>query len=102
MLIVYMVLPEDFRKKFRHFIEDEIASIEQHDFEVERHKSMWKYQNAWDFMYGQEVGFLYGSLMGYWEGKKGKSPTDEEIVEMNELVEEHASQLRETLEKYWD
>ncbi len=45
---------------------------------------------------------MYGSLIGYWEGKKGKSPTDEEIVEMNELVEEHASQLRETLEKYWD
>ncbi len=52
MLINYVVLPEDFRKKFRHFIEDEIASIERHDFEVERHKSIWKYQNAWDFMYG--------------------------------------------------
>jgi len=102
MLIIYVALPEIFRKEFRHFIEDEIASIGRPNFPVERHKSVWKYQNAWDFMYGQEVGFLHGWFIGYWGAERGGKPTDEEIVEINELVEEYALQLREKLEQYRD
>jgi len=89
--------------KFRNALDEvirngikDLATIEELN---ERLKKAWKYDDEYNFMYGQTVGFYRGIARKMFRDSYDIEPDSEEIAELDEIIESHASELRKALEK---
>ena len=62
-----------------------------------RLKKIWKFKNADDFIYGYAIGQLEGYAYGVYFGLTKKIPTSEETIEIKEIVEIRAKEIRKEI-----
>lgn len=62
-------------------------------------QKIWKFDSAYDFMYGFAVGQMSGLALGYFRAVLKRPLTDEESSEIKEVVESRAGELRDILAK---
>ena len=63
-------------------------------------KKIWKYENQFDFLYGEAVGTLIGMSIGMFLITYRRRATMDELYEIKEIVEFHAKEIRDVLEKH--
>lgn len=51
------------------------------------HKSIWKYEHDFDFVYGQKSGMIMGMIFGYYLAKYGIEPPEDELLEIIEKIQ---------------
>ena len=64
-----------------------------------RAKQIIKYENPYDYFYGYMIGQMEGFALGFYQGLYNKHPTDEEHIEIMEMIEVHYKDLRKILSK---
>ena len=89
-----MVLEKEFKDKIKSLIDDCLVphGIQTH----ECNKKFWNYISDDDFNYGHKVGEVMGIILGYYIAKYGKIPTDEDLMEMTEMIELHKEDIKKS------
>lgn len=72
-----------------YFLNDVIKQVtsKHQDSSIILHKSIWKYQHDFDFIYGQKSGMILGMIFGYYLGKYGIDPPENELLEIVEKIQ---------------
>ncbi len=60
-------------------------------------KTIWEYDNAFDFIYGQKTGLIIGFISGYYLATYGKKPSEIEVAEISEIVQLRKNEIRNSV-----
>ena len=88
------MLNKRFQKKIKLLIDECLEPLGIQTIECE--KGYWNYRSDDDFKYGHKAGVVIGIIVGYYIGKYEKSPTDEDMIEMNEMVEMRMKEIKKS------
>ena len=88
------MLSKQFQKKIKSLIDECLEPLGIQTLECE--KEHWNYRADDDFKYGHKAGVIIGIIVGYYIAKYKKSPTDEDMVEMNKMVEMHMEEIKKS------
>jgi len=61
------------------------------------HKSIWKYEHDFDFVYGQKSGMILGMIFGYYLAKYGIEPPEEELLEIVEKIQINIENIKNSI-----
>jgi len=89
-----MVLDEEFQKKITLLIDEYLNphGIETHECD----RKFWKYLHDDDFKYGHKAGVVLGMTLGYYIAKYDKVPSNEELIELTEMVESRKDEIKKS------
>jgi len=88
------MLSKQFQKKINLLIDECLKPLGIQTLECE--KEHWNYRSDDDFKYGHKAGVVIGIIVGYYIAKYKKSPTDEDMVEMNKMFEVHMEEIKKS------
>ena len=89
-----MMLEKEFQEKIKSLIDD---CLVPHGFEIpECDKKFWDYDSDDDFNYGHKAGEVMGITLGYYIAKYGKLPSDEDLMEMTEIIESRKEDIKKS------
>jgi len=89
-----------FRNALDEAIRNGIKGLTNIDELNERLKKAWKYDDEYNFMYGQTVGFYRGIARKMFRDTYDAEPNSEQIDELDEIIESHAGEIREVFKKF--
>jgi len=89
-----MVLDKEFQRKISSLIDECLIphGIQTHELD----KEFWNYHTDDDFKYGHKAGVILGISLGYYIAKYGKSPTDEDLTKITEMVESRKEEIKKS------
>ena len=94
-----MTLDPEFRKQTNILIQDTLKLYKSAGASP-RISEVWQCQNAGDFLCGFFVGEMVGSALSAFQIFHKREPTQEEHMEIVELVERHANEIRDFFAKF--
>jgi len=91
-----MPLDDAFRISAQRVVNDAITHMLSKDTrEYEQGKQKWKYTHANDWHYGYWIGTLETLIKDIHKKLIGRPPNAEENLEISEMIEERANEIRE-------
>ena len=90
-----------FEKAFKEIIDGSIdsliAAVKDTSADIKDHQSIWKYDHAFDFCYGQTVGRISGLAYSVFVSQYRRQPNIEEQREINSIIVARAKEIREAM-----
>ena len=62
-------------------------------------KMIFKYEHDFDYIYGNRVGYVLGLVCGYYVGKYGTNPPEEELLEISEAIQLRINDIKNNIKK---
>jgi len=92
-----MALDKEFKNKISMFIDEVLKPHGKSSPYL--HKTIWEYEHAFDFNYGQKTGFILGLISGYYLATYGSSPSEIEMAEISETIQLRKDEIRNSIRK---
>ena len=92
-----MSLDIEFKNKITVFIDEVLKPRGKSTSYL--HKTIWEYEHAFDFIYGQKTGFILGLISGYYLATYGKEPSEIEMAEISEIIQLRRDEIRNSVRK---
>ncbi len=95
------MLDDELRKLLRYSIESAITIFRNNEYDsiLPREKRKWKFENDHDWLYGYMIGSLESTCHFAFRMKMSIDPNQDEKLELDEIVEVYAKDIREMLSK---
>jgi len=92
----------ELRKILQHSIENAIEVFKNNEYDsiLPRAKRKWKFDNDREWLYGYMIGSLESTCYWAFRMKTNEDPTEEEQLELNEILEVYAKDIRGMLSKF--
>ena len=94
-----MTLPDEFVELFNRLLTDVKKNPKKFQLMT---KIQYNYSHERDFVYGQRTGWFLGMLLGWWVGKFGDRPNEEDFMEIIDMFQEHIGEIKQSLSKLKD
>jgi hypothetical protein len=79
-----------------------ISVIKRVSKDTSEYQQLWKFNHAWDYLYGESVGFIIGACYNTFTNSFGRPPNNSEQAEMNAVLLAKAQEIREALKQLQD
>ena len=89
-----MTLPQEFVDFFNTVLTHAKAKPSLHQLIG---KTQFGYTYERDFIYGQRVGKFIGYLFGWWLAKYDNNPTEEQLIEITDMIQEHIDEIKRSV-----
>jgi hypothetical protein len=94
-----LVIDPSFKWATERWLDKDILPFIEQQKPSKRVKQAAKYEHAYDFRLGYWLGYTIGIALQHYKLEYKREPTDEEIMEIEELVEIRLGKIREYLSK---
>lgn len=91
-----MALPEEYRKQVQLEIRNTLVELKQFP-SPEDGRRIWKAGKGIDFHYGFILGTMKGRFITHYQCVYGEPASNEEVVELSEIIRSHADELKAIL-----
>ncbi len=79
-----------------------ISILRQVSKDTSEYQRLWKFNHAWDYFYGESLGFINGSCYAGLRDLFGRPLNKSEQAEMNAILIAKAQEIREALKHLRD
>lgn len=94
-----MTLDEEFKKQ-TIFLVEQTLDLYKKAGASPRISEVWKVERTGDFLTGFFVGEMIGSALSAFQIFHKREPTQEEHIDIVDIVEQHAEEIREFFAKF--
>ena len=93
-----MMLETDFLREIGDEIPKMIMAFAKPLDDQTESQQKWKFDNPFNFLYGETIGWIEGYITAVFLLEYGRSPSDDEKNQISSIIQLHSKQIRQNFE----
>lgn len=94
-----MAIETELKDKLEKKLLENIDELKELKLDHQKIKKEWNAKDTKEFLYGFFAVKIQAAVMDYFQELSGKTPTDEEIMEIKSMILSHGDEIRDALSR---